>query len=241
MKKDIKSKSLIEANIKEIEEEINYCFKEKKHLLLAITHSSYANEIKNDKLSSNERLEFLGDAILNIVISEYIYNRYKDMPEGEMTKTRAGMVCEGSLMRCANGIGLGRYLLLGRGEEITGGRTRTSILSDAFEALIGSIYLDGGINEARNFIYAAMKDIIANSTGGDTFADYKTQLQELVQKNNDLKITYELLEEKGPDHNKLFAIQVKVAERILGKGEGKTKKEAEQNAARIALRCLLET
>jgi ribonuclease III len=227
--------SILDANIKSIEETIDYCFKDKKNIFLALTHSSFANENKNERLSSNERLEFLGDAVLNIIISEYIYNRFLDLTEGEMTKARAGIVCEASLMKCANGISLGKYLLLGKGEEITGGRTRTSILSDAFEALIGSIYLDGGLSEARDFIYTAMQEIIASSISGETFIDYKTQLQEFVQKSSDQKIQYEILEEKGPDHNKMFVSQVKVAERILGTGEGKTKKEAEQNAAKIAL------
>jgi ribonuclease III len=221
--------------IVKLEEIINYTYKDKNNVLLALTHSSYANENKSERLSSNERLEFLGDAVLNIIISEYIYKNHTNLTEGEMTKARASIVCEASLMKCANGIGLGKYLILGKGEELSGGRLRTSILSDAFEALIGSIYLDGGIQEARNFIYRFMMVIIDSSISGDSYIDYKTLLQEMAQKSSDQRIQYEILEEKGPDHNKLFVAQVKVADRILGLGEGKSKKEAEQKAAQIAL------
>ena len=226
---------ILETQIKSIENTIGYCYKDKNNLILAITHSSYAYEKKNEKLCSNERMEFLGDAVLNIAISEYIYSNHSHLSEGEMTKTRASIVCEGSLMNCANSIELGKYILLGRGEETTGGRTRTSVLSDAFEALIGSIYLDGGLAPAKNFIYSIMHEIITNAISGISVIDYKTQLQELAQKSIDQKIQYETLEEKGPDHFKFFIVQVKVADRVLGKGEGRSKKEAEQNAARIAI------
>ena len=221
--------------MKKLEETIEYSFKEKMNLLLALTHSSYANEKRNEKLCSNERIEFLGDAVLNIVISEYIYSRFSNLSEGELTKTRASIVCEASLMKCANSIGLGNYLLLGKGEENTGGRTRTSILSDAFEALIGSIYIDGGLSEARNFIYSHMHDVIGSSFSGEAFVDYKTMLQEVVQKNGELKLQYKILQENGPDHNKMFVVQVSLTEKVLGKGEGRSKKEAEQNAAKAAL------
>lgn len=221
-----------------LEKTIGYTFKNRDHLLLALTHSSYANEKKREKLSSNERIEFLGDAVLNIIISEYIYGSFTDLSEGDLTKTRASIVCESSLMKCADRIGLGSYLLLGRGEENTGGRTRTSILSDAFEALIGSIYIDGGLPEARRFIYTHMREVIGGSFAGETFIDYKTSLQEIVQKNGELRLQYEILEEKGPDHNKLFVAQVSLAEKVLGRGEGRSKKEAEQNAAKAALQSL---
>lgn len=225
----------IAENMQKLEETIEYNFKEKANLLLALTHSSYANERRNERLSSNERIEFLGDAVLNIVISEYIYSRFSNLSEGELTKTRASIVCEASLMKCANSIGLGRYLLLGKGEENTGGRTRTSILSDAFEALIGSIYIDGGITEARDFIYTRMQDVIGGSFSGEAFIDYKTMLQEVVQKNGELKLQYKIFLESGPDHNKMFVVQVYLVEKLLGQGEGKSKKEAEQNAAKAAL------
>lgn len=222
-------------NIKSLEQKIEYSFKDKKKLLLALTHSSYANERKSEKLASNERLEFLGDAVLNIVTSDYIYNNYPSLPEGEMTKTRASIVCESSLMKCAVKINLGNYLLLGKGEELTGGRTRTSILSDAFEALIGAIYLDGGLEKAREFISTSMKDIYSSLESGELFSDFKTQFQEIIQKTSDQKIVYRILEEKGPDHNKVFVAQLSVGDMVYGTGEGRSKKEAEQNAAMEAL------
>ena len=220
---------------KKLEDEIKYDFKDKRKLLLAITHSSYANEKKGEGLSSNERLEFLGDAVLNIITSDYIYKNYPALPEGELTKTRASIVCEDSLMKCARKIGLGYYLLLGKGEENTGGRARTSILSDAFEALIGAIYLDGGLEKAAEFIHGAMKDIYENINSCKVFVDYKTQFQEAVQKSGEQKIVYKILAEKGPDHNKVFDVQLSVGDKIYGTGEGKSKKEAEQNAAMAAL------
>lgn len=222
-------------NLSELESIIGYTFKNKQNLVLALTHSSFANESKNERIKSNERLEFLGDAVLNIIISENIFMEHSGLSEGEMTKARANIVCEPSLAKYANDIGIGKYLLLGKGEELTGGRTRVSILSDAFEALIGSIYIDGGIAEAKRFVYEKMKELIEGSINGIVFMDYKTQLQEIVQKNSDQKISYEIVEEKGPDHNKLFVIQVKVADKVMGLGKGRSKKEAEQNAAKSAL------
>lgn len=222
-------------HLKELESVISYTFKDKRKLLLALTHSSYANEKKSDGLTSNERLEFLGDAVLNIVTSEYIFKNYPTLPEGEMTKTRASIVCEGSLMQCANRILLGNFLFLGKGEENTGGRGRTSILSDAFEALIGAIFLDGGLKEAGNFIFSVMKEFFTDTKNTEIFVDYKTQFQEMIQKTSEQKIEYQILEEKGPDHNKVFVSQLSVGDKILGIGEGKSKKEAEQNAASAAL------
>lgn len=232
---DYNNHNKYDERLKELESVIHYTFADPGKLLLALTHSSYANERKNDGLCSNERLEFLGDAVLNIVTSDYIYRNYPSLPEGELTKTRAAIVCEGSLMKCANSIGLGNYLLLGRGEENTGGRTRTSILSDAFEALIGAIYLDGGLQQASEFIFRAMKELFGEITTSELYKDYKTQFQELVQKKGEHKISYRILDEKGPDHDKVFVVQVYVGENALGTGEGKSKKEAEQIAARNAL------
>lgn len=226
--------------IDQFEEDLGYSYIDKEILLLALTHSSYANENRVEKLQSNERLEFLGDAVLNIIISEYIYSNNESLSEGELTKVRANIVCEASLEKCAEEVKVGKYLLLGKGEEITGGRTRISILSDAFEALIGSIYLDGGLNSAREFVLKRMKSIIEEATKGTSFVDYKTQLQEIVQKNAGDKVFYEIVDEKGPDHNKVFISQVLVSDRVLGSGEGKSKKEAEQNAARAALEKLVE-
>jgi ribonuclease-3 len=221
--------------LKKLESTIDYNFIDKSKLLNAVTHSSYANEKKGSGLTSNERLEFLGDAVLNIITSDYIYKNYPSLPEGEMTKTRASIVCESSLAKCANKINLGDYLLLGKGEENTGGRTRISILSDAFEALIGSIYLDGGIEYAGKFIYGTMKEIYASINSNEVFIDYKTQFQEIIQKSGDQKISYRILDEKGPDHNKLFLSQLSVGDKVFGTGEGRSKKEAEQNAAMAAL------
>ncbi|MCX8131934.1 MAG: ribonuclease III [Clostridia bacterium] len=218
-----------------LEEKIGYCFKNKENLVLALTHSSYANEIKNHRMQSNERLEFLGDAVLNIAISEKIYLSKSGLAEGEMTRVRSNIVCEASLMDCSNKLNIGSFLLLGKGEEMTGGRGRTSILSDTFEAIIGAIYLDSGLDNAKAFIYEQMKEIIENSIKGTMFTDYKTQLQEEMQKSSECRILYEIIDEQGPDHNKVFISQVKVNDVVMGTGEGRSKKEAEQSAAKKAI------
>lgn len=231
----MKSIKNLKERMGQLEEKIGYFFNNKENLLLALTHSSYANEFKSKKYKSNERLEFLGDAVLNISISEKIYTSHSELAEGEMTRVRASIVCESSLMECSNRLGIGNFMLLGKGEEMTGGRTRTSILSDAFEALIGAIYLDSGFDSAKSFIYTQMNEIINNSVKGMIFTDYKTQLQEVMQKCSDCKIVYEIIEEKGPDHNKMFVSRVTVNENEMGRGKGRSKKEAEQNAAKSAL------
>lgn len=225
----------LKNKITEFEKIIDYTFKNKDNIILALTHSSYANENKNKKISSNERLEFLGDAILNITISEKIYKEFPELAEGDLTKTRASIVCEQALMKCSNNLKVGKYLLLGKGEEQTGGRTRMSILSDAFEALLGAIYIDGGMENVKNFIYKQMDGIINDAAKGIINIDYKTQLQENIQKSGETRIIYEIVDEKGPDHNKIFVSQIKVADKVIGVGEGKSKKEAEQNAAKAAL------
>lgn len=222
-------------NLNEFEEKISYKFKNKKNIVLALTHSSYANENRNEKLTSNERLEFLGDAVLNIIISEAIYSNYPNLSEGQLTKVRANVVCEQSLVKCSNNIEVGKFLLLGKGEDLSGGRTRTSILSDAFEAVIGAVYLDGGMKNVKAFVHQQMDHLIKDSVLGIIFLDYKTQFQEIIQKDGEKKIVYEILEENGPDHDKEFVAQVKVMERVVGKGKGKSKKEAEQAAAKAAL------
>jgi ribonuclease-3 len=221
--------------LKELERTVGYEFKDTACLLLALTHSSYANEKKAADLKSNERLEFLGDSVLNIIISDYIYRKHPGLPEGEMTKTRAAIVCEASLTKCADRIRLGDYLFLGKGEENTGGRTRPSILSDAFEALIGAIYLDGGIAEAGRFILKFIDDIYPDTGRENAFRDYKTMFQEIIQKQGDHRISYRILDEKGPDHDKTFRAQVLVGNAPCGEGTGRSKKEAEQNAAKDAL------
>ncbi|NMA34026.1 MAG: ribonuclease III [Clostridiaceae bacterium] len=223
------------SKLKELEKETGYTFKDPGNLVLALTHSSYANEKKAAGLKSNERLEFLGDSVLNIVTSDYIYRNYPELHEGEMTRTRAAVVCEASLMRCAERIRLGEYLFLGKGEENTGGRTRSSILSDAFEALIGAIYIDGGISAARRFILRYMEDIYQDIDRQNEFRDYKTMFQEIIQKQSDQKIHYRILDESGPDHDKTFTAQVLVGNEPYGEGKGRSKKEAEQNAAKDAI------
>jgi ribonuclease-3 len=228
------------SNLKELEKTIDYHFKDNDKLQLALTHSSYANEKKSEGLVSNERIEFLGDSVLNIITSDYIYKNHPELPEGEMTKTRAAIVCESSLKKCAEKINLGDYLFLGKGEENTGGRKRTSILSDAFEALIGAIYLDGGLENAGKFIFKSMEDIYLNIKSKDVFKDYKTQFQEIIQKQSEQHISYCIVEEKGPDHNKVFTAQLSVGDVPYGIGRGRTKKEAEQNAAEAALKKMVK-
>lgn len=224
-------------NIDKFETIIKYKFSNKKYILEALTHSSYSNENKN--YDFNERLEFLGDSILSIIVSDYLFKNEKDLPEGELTKLRANIVCEESLSDAANKIELGKYMLLGKGEEATGGRQRISILADAFEAVIAAIYLDGGLESAKEFVLDYMKEIIIDSRRGKIFRDYKTHLQEVLQGQGESNIWYKLLDEKGPDHNKIFIMQVGANDNVLGIGEGKSKKEAEQLAAKIALKKLI--
>ncbi|HHX18787.1 MAG TPA: ribonuclease III [Clostridium sp.] len=228
----------ITKKIEELEKIIQYTFKDKNNIILALTHSSYANEYKNLKFTSNERLEFLGDTVLNMIISEEIYTKYNDLSEGEMTKFRSNVICETSLAKCAKNINIGKYLLLGKGEENTGGRYRVSILSDAVEALIGALYLDAGLEMAKNFVLDQMGEMIEKSIKGIIFMDYKTQLQEILQKGNEKRVVYEIVAEKGPDHDKVFISQVKIDGKPAGKGKGKTKKEAEQMAAKETIKAL---
>lgn len=223
------------SELKKLQENIQYHFEDIKLLKRALTHSSFANEHKESGLRYNERLEFLGDSVLGVTISYYLFNGYPTYPEGELTKLRALIVCEPSLATVSKEINLGEYLFLGKGEQATGGRSRVSILADALEALIGAIYLDGGFENAKKFILKNLQSIIQDSVEGKLFLDYKTQLQEIIQKNNKSKIEYKVIKEEGPDHNKIFYVEVKNENIILGMGSGKSKKEAEQNAASAAL------
>lgn len=219
--------------MQEFEEVLQYSYHNRDLMLEALTHSSFANEGKRSH-ENNERLEFLGDSVLSLIVSEYLYTHFKDLPEGELTKLRASLVCEKSLFEFAMKIGLGRYLRLGKGEEHTGGRERPSILSDAFEAVIASIYLDGGFQPAKEFVLRFIpKDLRVGSVGFIT--DYKTVLQELIQKNKEERIEYVLVAETGPDHNKAFTVEVHLNSNVIGRGEGKSKKQAEQLAAQQAL------
>ncbi len=217
----------------ELEKKINYKFKDKKYLNVALTHSSFANE-KKDHTKSNERLEFLGDSVLSIVVSDYIFKKLPNLPEGELTKLRASLVCEKSLCEFAKELGLGDYLKLSKGEAKSGGASRASILSDAFEAVIASIYLDGGLEEAKKFILKYVIPAIENPKPV-VFRDYKTDLQEIIQKNPEDVLEYVLVNESGPDHKKHFVVEVRLDNNVIGKGGGKSKKEAEQQAAREAL------
>ncbi len=213
---------------KEFEEKIGYHFQDGRLLKQALTHSSYANERHMGKQADNERLEFLGDAVLEIVSSEFLYHRYPDYPEGELTRLRASMVCEPALAFCTRDLDLGRYLLLGKGENQTGGRERKSILSDALEAVIGAIYLDGGFASAKEFIFQFVLNDIEHK---QLFFDSKTILQELVQGNYNQQLQYFLVREEGPDHDKKFVVEARIGDTIYGQGTGRTKKSAEQEAA----------
>ena len=219
-------------NIEEFEEIIGYRFKNKDLLEQALSHSSYANEKKRHG-GSNERLEFLGDSVLSIVVSDYLYKNI-NVPEGDLTKMRASLVCEKSLFVFAKEIHLGEFILLGKGEENTGGRERPSILSDAFEAVIAAIYLDSGIEPAAKHILRFMPEDIKR-TKKPVLSDFKTLLQEVVQKNPEEKVEYVLIGEEGPDHNKRFVVEVCLNSQVIGKGKGRSKKEAEQLAAKEAL------
>lgn len=220
-------------NSEKLEEIIGYTFKNKQLLEQALSHSSYANERKHSA-ASNERLEFLGDSVLSIVVSEYLYTHLRSVAEGDLTKLRASLVCEKSLHVFAEEIHLGDFLLLGKGEENTGGRERPSILADAFEAVIAAIYLDGGMEAAKRHILHFMPKDIGQSAK-PVFDDFKTVLQEVVQKNPEEKVEYVLIGEEGPDHNKRFVVEVMLNSQVIGKGRGRSKKEAEQLAAKEAL------
>lgn len=219
--------------MKEIESKIGYNFKNKDYLITALTHSSYANESKG-KVKSNERLEFLGDAVLSIIVSDYIFKNCPSLPEGELTKMRASLVCERSLQEFSKQMDLGKHLRLSHGEKRSNGNQRPSILADTFEALLGAIYLDGGMEKAREFVFRFILPAI-NNPKPKFFKDYKTELQEIVQKNPDEILKYNLVDATGPDHNKHFVVEVCLNSNVIGKGGGRSKKEAEQQAARVAL------
>lgn len=222
-------------NLEEFERKIEYSFSDKSLLVLALTHSSYANEMKKGNHENNERLEFLGDAVLDMVVSEYMYRSFPKMPEGELTKLRAAVVCEASLAALSRRLGVGRCILLGKGEESTGGRNRDSILADAFEAIIGAVCIDGGIEAVNRFIMRFMTEQISETKNTFKNLDCKTYLQEVIQKISKVPLRYKIVDEQGPDHNKMFVAEVTHDGRRLGTGSGKSKKEAEQSAANNAL------
>lgn len=220
--------------MEKLEEKLGYTFHDRRLLENALTHSSYANENKSKGETSNERLEFLGDSVLGMVVADHLYRTHPDMPEGELTRTRAALVCEDSLVEVAAQLELGEYLKLGRGEDAGGGRKRPSIQADAVEAVIAAVYLDGGIGSARKLI---TNFILTNNEREQEGAvrDFKTALQELVQRESGQVLSYRLMGESGPDHAKVFSVEVDLNGQPIGTGEGRSKKEAEQNAAKAAM------
>ena len=222
--------------MKELEEKLQYHFKDPQYLKTALTHSSYANEY-HVAGGSNERLEFFGDSILGLVVADYLFKKFPNLPEGDLTKKRAALVCEKACCGFSKQIGVGDYLLLSHGEQNSGGRSRSSILADAFESITAAIYLDGGIQEARSFILRYVLPLL-KETKPRPFKDYKTALQEIVQKNPEDRLEYVLTGESGPDHDKHFTVEVRLDGNMVGKGGGRSKKEAEQQAAREALKLM---
>ena len=218
--------------LKELEKRIGYHFQNPELLEKALRHSSYANEHKMNRIECNERLEFLGDAVLELVSSEHLFAQFPQMPEGELTRLRASLVCEPTLAFCAREIELGSFLRLGKGEEMTGGRHRDSVTSDALESVIGAVYLDGGFEHAKTFIN---KFILTDIEHKKLFYDCKTSLQEVVQGHYEEELNYRLISEEGPDHDKRFSVEARIGERVIGTGIGHTKKAAEQEAAYQAL------
>lgn len=221
-------------NLKECEKYIGYTYKNIKLLERALIHSSYGNE---KKIKDNERLEFLGDSVLSLIISDYIFKKLENVNEGKLTQLRASLVCEQSLARVSKKINLGNLIFLGHGEEISGGRERASVISDAFEAVLASVYLDGGIEKAREWLMPLMSEYIEDAIDGKISGkDYKTRLQEKVQKKGSIhQVIYKTVSESGEDHNKRFKVEVQIDGKKSGIGEGGSKKEAEQMAAKYAL------
>lgn len=223
--------------MEKLEEKLGYTFQNRALLENALTHSSYANENRGKSLSSNERLEFLGDSVLGMVTADYLFRTHPDLPEGDLTRTRAALVCEGSLVEVARLLDLGSHLLLGKGEELGGGRERPSIIADAVEAVLAAVYLDGGIGSARKIVTRFILDREAEKTAT---SDYKTALQELVQRESGQVLEYRLVGSTGPDHAKVFQVEVDLNGAPIGAGEGRSKKEAEQMAAKAAVERLTE-
>ena len=221
-----------------LEEKLDYCFRDKTLLQRALYHSSYANEHRGSGIESNERLEFLGDAVLGVVTADDLFHKHPHMPEGDLTRIRAALVREESLYEAAQQLNLGEYLLLGHGEELGGGRQRPSILADATEAIFAAIYLDGGMEEARRIIRRVVLNREKEEIVEERRRDYKTELQELVQRQSGSVLRYEMTGSSGPDHAKVFEARVLLNEQPVGSGSGRSKKEAEQSAAHAALDAL---
>ena len=226
-----------DINLIEVEKLIGIEFENKGVLITALTHSSYANQFKDVKY--NERLEFLGDSVLQLCVTKYLFNNYKDKSEGELTKIRA-LVCENSLHKVSKNLSLGKYIRMSKGEELTGGRERTSIQADALEAVIAAVYLDKGIEVANDFILRNFKDVIDKAINEEIILDFKTRLQEVLQKNGEVNIVYNLVKHEGPPHRRKFFTDLLINNEIMGQGVGFSKKESEQNAAKAALQRLGE-
>ncbi len=218
--------------MEELQDRLGYHYQDPSLLQIAITHSSYVNEHRDEELECNERLEFLGDSILGMVVADYLFHTYPDMPEGELTRIRSSLVCETALYQVAYELHLGDYLLLGHGETLTGGRTRPSILADATEAVLASVYLDGGLEAVQEVI---CRLVIGTEPITGRNEDFKTALQEMVQSKSGRCLTYKLVQESGPDHDKIFTICAKLNGKVVGTGMGRSKKAAEQSAAEDAL------
>ena len=223
----------------QLQKELKVKFEQPALLYQAFTHSSYVNEHRRKNYTDNERLEFLGDAVLELSVSHYLYMKYPDMSEGELTKLRAAIVCEPSLVNFAVELNFGKYILLGKGEELTGGRTRPALLADVFESFIGALYLDQGLEPVVSFLEVVLFPKVEIGAFSHVM-DYKSQLQELVQQKNNGALTYEIIEEKGPAHSRIFVTRVSLGDQELGTGNGRSKKEAEQQAAQLAIRKLQE-
>ncbi len=223
-----------------LEKKLSYKFNNISLLKNALTHSSYANEVRSGT-SSNERLEFLGDSVLSLIVSEYIYSQFSDMPEGDLTRLRSSLVCEKALCSYSRELDLGSYLLLGKGEDKGGGRERDSILADAFEAVLAAIYIDGGMDCAKRHVMNFVLRELENCKDENDFKDYKTTLQEIIQRNPEESVSYFLINEEGPDHDKKFTVEVHLNSNVIGCGVGKSKKRAEQMAAKQALELMGES
>ena len=219
--------------MEKLQKNMGYQFKNIDLLKTSLSHSSYANEMKKT-VKCNERLEFLGDAVLSIIVSDYLFKNYTHLPEGELTKLRASLVCEKNLAEYSRELEVGDFLLLGKGEEMNGGRSRSSILADAFEAILAALYLDSDLETATEYVLRFVKNQLEN-TKEVNFKDYKTILQEIIQQNREENVKYYLTEESGPDHDKKFVVEVRLNSNVIGKGQGRSKKEAEQQAAKEAL------
>lgn len=232
-------KESVRAAFEQLQKELKVKFNNPALLYQAFTHSSYVNEHRRKNYTDNERLEFLGDAVLELSVSHYLYMKYPEMSEGELTKLRAAIVCEPSLVIFAKELSFGNYILLGKGEELTGGRTRPALLADVFESFIGALYLDQGLEPVVSFLEVVLFPKVEIGAFSHVM-DYKSQLQELVQQKNNGVLTYEIIDEKGPAHSRIFVTRVSLADKELGIGNGRSKKEAEQQAAKLAIQELQE-